>query len=155
MPQLIEWPTDTTRAIWSVIEDGTGFRNPKPLRESVATRCPDVTFIWAHAGGTITSLVWRILMPDALGALAAKAPEKNSKLYHLRRFYYDTALTLDPVTMPALKTLVGASQIVCGTDFPFIPIQHTIDGLLKSGFTADELRGVERDNALRFLPKGK
>ncbi len=154
-PQLIEWPTDTTRAIYSVIDDGSRGGNPKPQRASVATRCPDVTFIWAHAGGTLVALAWRFLLPDPLGALAAKVPEKNSKLYHLRRFYYDTAMTLDPITMTALKTLVGPSQIVCGTDFPFIPTQFTVDGLAKSGFTADELRGVERENALRFLPKWK
>jgi predicted TIM-barrel fold metal-dependent hydrolase len=154
-PQLIEWPTDTTRAIYSVIDDGSSPATPKPQRESVAARCPDVTFIWAHAGGTLVALAWRILLPDPLGALAAKVPEKNSKLYHLRRFYYDTALTLDPITMTALKALVGPSQIVCGTDFPFVPTQVTVDGLSKSGFTADELRGVERENALRFLPKWK
>jgi predicted TIM-barrel fold metal-dependent hydrolase len=154
-PQMIEWPTDTTRAIYSVIDDGSRPGNPKAQYESVATRCPDVTFIWAHAGGTLVALAWRILLPDPLGALAAKVPEKDSKLYHLRRFCYDTALTLDPITMTALKTLVGPSQIVCGTDFPFVPTQVTVDGLSKSGFTADELRGVKRENALRFLPKWK
>ena len=101
------------------------------------------------------ALAWRFLSPDPHGVLAAEAPEKNSKLYHLRRFYYDTALTSDPITMTALKTLVGPTQIVFGTDFPFVPTQVTVDELSKSGFTADELRGVERENALRFLPKWK
>src|SRR5262245_17727023 len=97
-PQMIEWPTDTSRAIYSVIDDGSSVVTPRPQRESVATRCPDVTFIWAHAGGTLVALAWRFLLPDPYAALAAKVPEKNSKLYHLRRFYYDTALTLDHVT---------------------------------------------------------
>lgn len=154
MPQMIEWPTDTTRAIYSVIDDGSGPGMPKRTHESLATRCPDVTFIWAHAGGTLVALTWRFLLPE-LDTLADKAPEKNSKLYHLRRFYYDTALTLDPITMTALKTLVGPSQIVCGTDFPFVPVQLMVDRLPKSGFTADELRGVERENAMQFLPKWK
>jgi predicted TIM-barrel fold metal-dependent hydrolase len=150
-PQLIEWPTDTSRAIWSVIDDS----DPKGRRESLATSCPDVTFIWGHAGGTLLGLVGRFLWPNVLADLSVEAPAKNSKLYHLRRFYYDTALTANPVTMAALKAFVGASQIVCGTDFPFVPTPVTVEGLRKSGFTADELRGVERENALRFLPKWK
>lgn len=149
-PQAIEWPTDTTRAIWSLLDDS----DPKGRRESLATRCPDVTFIWAHSGGTLTALVWRFLYPNAVAELA-KVPEKNSRLYHLRRFFYDTALTFDPITMTALKSFVGASQIVCGTDFPFFPTPAAVEGLQKAGFTADELRGVERENALRFLPKRK
>jgi predicted TIM-barrel fold metal-dependent hydrolase len=154
-PMMIEWPTDTSRAIYSVLDDGWRPGKPKGESESLATRCPDVTFIWAHAGGTLVALTWRFLGPEDRAVLTAKAPEKNSKLYHLRRFYYDTALTFDPITMTALKSLVGPTQIVCGTDFPFVPTQVTIDGLSKSGFTADELRGVERENALRVLPKWK
>jgi predicted TIM-barrel fold metal-dependent hydrolase len=152
--QKIEWPTDTTRAIWSVIDDGLRIGGATDQGGSLATRCPDVTFIWAHAGGALVGLASRLLLPEPLEPLA-KVPPKNSRLYHLRRFYYDTALTLDPITMTALKTLVGPTQIVCGTDFPFVPVQVTIDGLPKSGFTADELRGVERENAMRFLPKWK
>src|SRR5262245_16544489 len=154
-PQLIEWPTDTARAIWSVLDDGSRPGDPKPKGkyESLATRCPDVTFIWAHSGGTLTAMAWRFLGTDAVEVPAGKTPEKNSKLYHLRRFYYDTALTFDPITMTALKTLVGASQIVFGTDTPFFATSWTTWGLPKAGFTADEFRGIERENALKFLPK--
>src|SRR5262245_29425330 len=68
---------------------------------------------------------------------------------------YDTALTFDPITMTALTTFVGTSQIVCGPDFPVILPAATVEGLANAGFTADELRGVERKNALRSLPKWK
>jgi 6-methylsalicylate decarboxylase len=150
-PQVIEWPTDTSRAIWSVIDDSQA----SAQGESLATRCPDITFIWAHAGGTMLGLVGRFLGPDATAEYLAKAPEKNSRLYHLRRFYYDTALTANPLTMAALKAFVGASRIVCGTDFPFVPAGDTVQGLQACEVTAAELRGVERDNALEFLPKLK
>jgi predicted TIM-barrel fold metal-dependent hydrolase len=55
--------------------------------------------------------------------------------------------------MNALKQLVSASQIVFGTDVPFGSSSRTAEGLATCGFTADELRGIDRDNALKFLPK--
>jgi 6-methylsalicylate decarboxylase len=74
-------------------------------------------------------------------------------LYHLRRFFYDTAQAANRVQMPALKALVGGSQIVFGSEFPVWSPDVSVKGLQTCGFTADELRAVDRDNALRFLPK--
>ena len=54
--------------------------------------------------------------------------------------------------MQALKTLVGTSQIVFGTDAPFFDGAPQVQGLQRAGFSADELRGVERDNALEPRP---
>jgi predicted TIM-barrel fold metal-dependent hydrolase len=54
--------------------------------------------------------------------------------------------------MGALKTLASASQIVFGSDAPFFDPAPTVAGLQGSGFTAAELRAVERDNALALLP---
>ena len=47
----------------------------------------------------------------------------------------------DPVQMQGLKTVVGASQIVFGDDYPFGagPAKH-LQGLQKCGFSADELQ---------------
>ena len=55
--------------------------------------------------------------------------------------------------MQALKTVVGASQIVFGTDYPFgADASKHLQGLQKCGFSPEELRGVHRENALRILP---
>jgi 6-methylsalicylate decarboxylase len=150
-PQLIEWPSDTGRAIWSVINDG----EPNAPEPSLATRCANITFVWAHAGGTLLGLVGRLLVPDVTPEHFVKPPEHNSKLYHLRRFYYDTALTANPIQMGALKALVGASHIVFGSDSPFVPMTVIARGVEGCGFTAAELREIYRDNALKFLPKWK
>ena len=83
--------------------------------------------------------------PDNLAEILAKTPAPDSKLYHLRRFYYDTAQSANPIQMTALKSLAGA-------DFPFSTIADHVVGLKKCGFTAQELRGIDRDNGLRFLP---
>lgn len=148
----LEYNTDTSRAIFSLINDGGGGGARKT---SMATRYADVTFIWSHAGGSLLGLVGRILGDAANGDRIAKPPEPNSRLYHLRRFYYDTAGSANPVEMQGLKMLVGVSQILFGSDFPFgnPPIVSIARGLQTCGFTAEELRSIDRENALKFLPR--
>ena len=138
---VIEYNTDTSRTIISLIESGR------------ATTCPDIRFIFSHAGGTIASLAGRFLGPAASAESLAKPAELNSRLYHLRRFYYDTAGSANPVQMVSLKMIVPATQIVFGTDFPFGNAAGIARGLQNCGFTAQELRGIDRDNALRLVPR--
>jgi predicted TIM-barrel fold metal-dependent hydrolase len=136
---MLEYPTDTTRTIVSLI-----------ISEA-ATKYPDITFIFSHAGGTITAIAGRLLGAEMTADNLARTPAANSRLFHLRRFYYDTAGSANPVNMNALKTLVPTSQILFGTDAPFFDGAPQVAGLQTAGFTADELRGVERDNAARLL----
>jgi predicted TIM-barrel fold metal-dependent hydrolase len=140
-PQILEYPSDTTRAIMSLIVSGT------------ATRCPDIKFIFSHAGGTLTSIAGRFLGPAGNGDALARAAEPNSRLYHLRRFYYDTAQSTNPPLMQALKLLVPTSQIVFGTDFPFANGVAQLNGLQSCGLSAAELRGIYRENAVRMMPQ--
>ena len=139
--QMLEYPTDTTRTIASLIVSNT------------ATKYPDIRFIFSHAGGTITSVAGRLLGPGAPPDAFSKPPEPNSRLFHLRRFYYDTAGATNPVAMQALKALVSTSQILFGTDAPFFDGTPQVQGLQASGFTAAELRQIERDNALQLLKR--
>ena len=83
----------------------------------------------------------------------AKPAEPDSRLAQLRRFYYDTAGATNPINMQGLKALVLTRQIVFGTDAPFFDGAPQVAGLRSSGFTAEELGAVERDNALAFLPR--
>lgn len=140
---VIEYNTDTSRTIISLIESGR------------ATECPDIRFIFSHAGGTLPSLAGRYLGAGASAENLARTAAPNSKLHHLRRFYYDTAGSANPVQMTSLKMIVPASQIVFGTDFPFGQSANVAQNLQKCGFTPDELRGIDRENALRILPKYK
>ena len=142
--QMLEYPMDTTRTIASLIASET------------ATKCPDVRFIFSHAGGTLVGVAGRLLGPEMTADnLAKPTAAPDSRLHHLRRFYYDTAGSANPVNMQALKTLVGTSQIVFGTDAPFFDGAPQVQGLQRAGFSADELRGVERDNALNLIPRFK
>jgi len=140
--QMLEYPTDTTRTIVSL------------LVSDAATKYPDIRFIFSHAGGTITSVAGRVLGPTAAPDAFSRPAEPNSRLHHLRRFYYDTAGSANPVAMSSLKALVPVSQILFGTDAPFVDGAPQVRGLQGSGFTAAELADVERNNALRLLGRG-
>lgn len=141
-PTTIEYNTDTARTIYSLI--GT----------DAANRYSDTRFIFSHAGGTMTALIERFGVggPEVINDNLAKPAEPNSRLYHLRRFYYDTAQSANVVQMHGLRTIVGTSQIVFGTDYPFVTAARTFAGLQKCGFNAEELRAIQRENALKLLP---
>jgi predicted TIM-barrel fold metal-dependent hydrolase len=139
--QMLEYPMDTTRTIASLIVSET------------ATRCPDVRFIFSHAGGTLIGVAGRLLGAEMSADGLAKTPEPNTRLHHLRRFFYDTAGSANPLNMQGLKTLVGVSQIVFGTDAPFFDGAPQVRGLQAAGFTAAELARVERANAAALLPR--
>jgi predicted TIM-barrel fold metal-dependent hydrolase len=54
--------------------------------------------------------------------------------------------------MQALKVLVGSSQILFGTDYPFGSAGPTAAALRQSGLGASELRDIDRNNILRIFP---
>jgi 6-methylsalicylate decarboxylase len=139
--QMLEYPTDTTRTIVSLIVS------------EAATKYPDIRFIFSHAGGTVTSIAGRLLGAEMTAENLSRPPAPNSRLFHLRRFFYDTAGSANPVNMQALKTLVPTTQILFGTDAPFVDGTPQVAGLQSAGFTAEELRAIERENAARLVPR--
>jgi len=139
-PSVIEFGTDTTRAVTQIVFSGT------------AARCPDLTFIFSHAGGTLPFLTERLLkMPVLDPALAPRVP--NGVLQELQRFYYDTAWSANPMALASLSRLVKPSQILFGSDYPYRTGSDHVKGLADYGFSSADLRAIERDNALRLLPR--
>src|SRR5262249_4397808 len=59
----------------------------------------------------------------AVGSLAPvlgdRAVKPNDAMQALARFYYDTALSVTPSQIAALRALAPTSQLLYGTDFPF------------------------------------
>jgi 6-methylsalicylate decarboxylase len=136
----IEYATDTTRTIASVVFSGT------------AARFPEIRWIFSHGGGTTPFLLSRFERVEAgLKERAERLPK--GFLYELKKFYYDTAQANHTAALAALTTLVPASQMVFGTDFPFRPGTEVVGGLAAYHFKPEELRAIERDNAARLLPR--
>jgi predicted TIM-barrel fold metal-dependent hydrolase len=51
--------------------------------------------------------------------------------------------------------IVGPSQVLFGTDFPFRDGAEEIGGLSAFRFNPEDLRAIERENALKLLPNLK
>ena len=90
-----------------------------------------------------------------LPELVARAPKGG--MHYLSQLDYDTALSANPHALGSLQELVGPSQILFGSDWPFAPepiTGVTVEGVRSDdGFDASTRQGVERDNALRLLPR--
>jgi len=137
---IVEWGTDTTRTIASLVFSGT------------AARCRDLRIIFSHGGGTMPFLTERFTrLPVVNKTLAARVPDGVE--HELRRFYYDTAQASHPYALASLTRLVPTSQILFGTDFPYRTGAEHVKGLADHGFAPADLRAIERDNALRLLPR--
>jgi predicted TIM-barrel fold metal-dependent hydrolase len=70
----------------------------------------------------------------------------------LRRFYYDTAQVSNSVAIGALAKLVPISQLVYGTDYPYRTAAEHTKGL-ETAFNGDDLKAIDRENALRIMPR--
>ena len=137
---IIEWGTDTTRTIASLVFSGA------------AARFHDMRIIFSHGGGTLPFLTERFLrLPMANKNLASRVP--NGVEAALKRFYYDTAQAAHPYALASLTRLIPVSQIVFGTDFPYRTAIDHVKGLTDYGFSANDLQSIDRDNALRLLPQ--
>jgi predicted TIM-barrel fold metal-dependent hydrolase len=140
-PAMIEFGTDTTRAIADIVFSGN------------ALKFRDIRWIFSHAGGTMPFLIERFVRNPLLDP-KAKATVPDGTLAELKRFYYDTAQTSNKGSMSALAAIIPASQIVFGTDFPYRTSIDHVKGLRDAGvFTDAQLMDIERGNALKLLPR--
>jgi 6-methylsalicylate decarboxylase len=137
-PIYIEYGTDTTRTVASLIFNRT------------AERCPDVNFIFCHGGGTLTALTDRFTV-QMISNPKYKDFTAEGVAAQLKRFHYDTAQAANPIAMASLTKLVEPTQIVFGTDYPYRTAAEHVKGL-GDIFGADDLARIDRGNALRLLP---
>jgi predicted TIM-barrel fold metal-dependent hydrolase len=136
----VELFTDTMRAITSLLANGT------------FARYPDIRFVFSHAGGTIALLADRLqTFRNSTPTLAQGTPD--GVLPILRRLHYDIASVVNPRTISALLAMAPISQVLFGTDYPFVPVPATTNALGKYGFSPAELQAINRDNALRLFPR--
>jgi predicted TIM-barrel fold metal-dependent hydrolase len=136
---VVEYQAETSRSIASLLFSGT------------LARCPDISFIFSHGGGTVPYLVARF------ERLFASRPELVRQMPQgcvgaLQKLYFDTAQVYNPYALSALTRLMPADHIVYGSDFPAASPLLTDQGLEGFGLTPAALRQIDRDNALRLMP---
>ena len=136
---MIEYATDTTRTISSLIfgEAGSAFR------------FPDIQWIWSHSGGTLPFLTGRLIR---LARERKDVRMPGGPIPILQRYHYEIAQGNTPGQLAALMKLVTVSQVMFGTDYPFVPSTDAVEGLKDYRFSEADERAIERENALKLLP---
>ncbi len=136
----VEFLFDTSRAIVSLLVNGT------------FSRFPDIRFIFCHAGGTMPMVAARTqAFVERHKDIAARIP--NGVPSELRKLYYDVANSINSSSMAALMNLVPTSQLLFGSDFPYVPCAVTANGVDHFGLSSGDLQAVNRGNATRLLPR--
>ena len=136
----LEFLFDTTRAITSLLVSGT------------LSRFPDIRFIFCHAGGAMPMLAARThAFVERHKEIADRVPQGVA--YELKKLYYDVANSTNPSSMAALMNLVPTSQMLFGSDFPYVPAAVTANGLDHCGLSPGDLQAVNRENGMRLFPR--
>jgi predicted TIM-barrel fold metal-dependent hydrolase len=140
IPSMIEFATDTTRTMVSLLYNG------------VASRCSDMKIVFAHGGGTMTSLIDRFTYEARKPEVAKNLP--NGVLPELAKFYYDTAQAGTAAPMSALLKIAPLSQIVLGTDFPYRDPLEQVTTVTHNGvFNDRQIKAIQEDNPVRLIPR--
>jgi predicted TIM-barrel fold metal-dependent hydrolase len=139
---LIEYGTDTTRAITKMMTSG------------MARKYPDMKVIWSHGGGTMPFLLTRFMATGRAAQNRENFPD--GFLPEARRFFYDTANVFNRASLLALKEVIPVSNILFGTDVPFGTPKGTADGIIGANvFDEAELALIDRGNAEKLFPHYK
>jgi predicted TIM-barrel fold metal-dependent hydrolase len=143
---IVEFPFDTARNITNALYTG------------VFQRIPGLRLILAHCGGALPALGWRIGEHTVMGRGPQDADIDPAHVAEvLRGLYYETALAGSRNSLLPTLEVTGPDHILFGTDWPAAPEPTVVRNIANltgfDGFTQDELRGVERDNALRLFPR--
>src|SRR5580658_10392199 len=104
---------------------------PSLLINGTVVKNPDIRLIFSH-GADVTP---------------------NGVLAELRKFYYDTANAGRPAQIAALRGMAPTSQILFGTDYPFVKVAADIEDLEQTQFSQSEREAIERGNAIALLPR--
>ena len=136
----VEYGTDTTRTIATLLFSGA------------SQRYRDINWIFSHGGGALVAFAERFLIQMTSVPPYKDKFTREQVQAELNRFFYDTAQISGVVTLKALAELIPVSQIVYGTDYPYrTGADHTRG--VTAVFSGQQLAQVDRDNALRILPR--
>lgn len=170
---------DTTRTAFSLIVNGVP-KNYPDIRFILAHGGGAVPYLAARVGITGAMLAdlkgAAPVVADGIGKLFSVSHKLEERMpeqlgYYLKfkknvlpegpdhflgRFYYDTALSASPHAFASLLTVADTTHVLFGTDYIFATeaaVPSTIEGVRQyRGFTADDVRAIERESALALFP---
>ena len=119
LPWLVGMPAEVSRAICSLIFSGT------------LEKCPRLRICFAHGGGSFPATIGRIdhgfkVRPDLCAVDNPHSPRR-----YLSKIYFDS-LVHEAAKLDYLVKLVGADQVMLGSDYPFPLGEHEPGKLIES-----------------------
>ena len=156
-PVYLEYAFETTRVAANLIY------------HEIMARYPNITWILAHAGGTLPYLSMRLRLMDefevgrkppfpfcrADKSFIERVPEGVTP--YLGKFYFDTALSGAHAPMAALTELASPDHILYGSDWPFVErefVEEQTENLRAMRyFAGDRFAAMERGNATRLFKR--
>ena len=139
---LVEFPIDTGRAVASLL-----------LSASFATY-RDIRWIFCHCGDIVPVLSGRMrhliagMPPESVAKFAPQGMD-----YELQRQFYETADGAYRPSMAALLSYIPATQIMFGTDYPYVSIEENARELQERHLPKPQMRDIQRGNVLRLMPQ--
>lgn len=143
---VMEYYFETARAIVNLFLTGT------------IDRYPNITYIIPHAGGAFPSLIERFPSIGRLLGTGFELGPEEVKNKIKSQFYFDLTGYTFPDQISGLLPLVSSSQLLYGSDFPYLPPMVIADlakkmehGLQKSFPDKKKRQAVYSGNAKRLL----
>jgi predicted TIM-barrel fold metal-dependent hydrolase len=139
---FVEYTQDTNRAVMNLLLSGT------------FTRTRDIRWIFSHDGGAIPLLAGRVKSLTKFQKTGADSLPDGID-FELQRLHYETANSAYAPNMAALLKFVAISQVLFGTDYPYVSVTENVSDLGKVGLPPDDLLAIENGNAMRLITRLK
>ena len=144
---ILEYPYETPRTILSLLFNGA------------LAKYRDIKWLFSHGGAALPALSGRI---NQLSHLRADTSAKqgggfapNGIDYELQRLHYEIANAFWKPDMASIMAYIPLSQLLFGTDYPYVGVSATAEGLEKAGLNAEALAAIQRGNAQTLIPRLK
>jgi predicted TIM-barrel fold metal-dependent hydrolase len=153
VPECCGRPAPTAAAAFTQYAQATNRTVMSLLFSGTFTRTRDVHWIFSHAGAGVPLLAERVNALAKIQLTKAAQMLPDSADFELKRLYYETANTSEASNLAALLKFVPGSQVLFGSDYPYVPVVDNVSDLLKTGLSAAQLAAIDRDNAARLMPR--
>ena len=138
LENAIGFPIENALAVASVVTSG------------LMEKCPNLRLCFSHGGGPFAMVLPRIQHLWHNNASLREAM-KREPLEYAQMLYYDDVL-FDHRTLRYLIDTVGPTQVVIGSDYPFMSRTQTPDQEFEAlGLNDQERQLIGSQNCLRFL----
>lgn len=140
-PFVADFLLDSVRAAYLLVRNG------------IRRKYPNIKFILSHAGGFVPYVSYRL----AMAASAENGRDFADNLDDFASFYFDTASSSTPASLPSLLAFAKPGHVIYGSDFPYSTVELTklndvgLDNF--AGINAAAREAIERTNALNLIPR--